>query len=656
MKSPQVPLLVPDKLARWLTYLLLASTTLAVNVNSFDSGMIKAPLLILFAGALALWFATTISIRGEITLPPMRILVPILLFLVLLSSSLFYSEVPWATRNAVPIWMAWLLCFVAGFSLFTKREDLATLFRVLLGIGAIVATVGLVQFFFYKDLAIDFFIDIDRRVVSTLTNATYLSGYIALLIPALFGFYLDSRKSSRVRVTTLAILLALGVLLFFTATRSSLIAFVASMSIFVLALRVRPGKALAAGSLLLILVIAAGILSPRLVERVENTFSENPTSSFARRIVFWKAGIASVVDAPFFGHGLGTYEQVMLRYRPADYWTTKSEDVVPHAHNDFVETASDLGGIGLLLYAMIVVASMLPSRSSPRKNNQSPLRVGLVCAVLALLIDNLANLSLRVEPIGATFWLFLGIIAAGGNRTEHGSSLHFTPLKWMPAVAGLALAGFVWWYGDLQIDRLRADGHAIRGFLADHAGKNDDAIQEYREAVILDPYNLLAQSSLSVSYLKARDFENAIKTAQHLLTISPLYPKTHLILGIARISRREFHPALDALSGEERQRNHPEVYFYKAETYQALQDTVQELLALRQMLLACERGRIDFELTALSPRVLELLHDSENIREFSAIYGRLGMLFPGNTNLTSVSRTLAKRLQAAHSGAESHPR
>jgi O-antigen ligase len=634
-----------QKVARWIVYLILVSTTLAVNVNSFDSGMLKAPLLILLAGVLALMFVSTSVYEGRLELPPLRSAIPAALFLLLISASIIFSEVQWASVVAAPVWIAWMICFLAGTRLFHRHENLAGLLRIIAGLGAVVSLVGLIQFFFYQDLSLDFFIDTDRRIVSTLTNATYLSGYVVLLIPALLGFTIDDRGPRWRKFSLATVLAALVIILFLTSTRSSIVAFILSMGLFVLASRITGKKLIIAGSILILLIGATAVLSPRLVERVKNSFTEDPTSSLARRVVFWKAGLASFAASPLIGHGIGTYEQVMLQYRSADYWTTRSEDLVPHAHNEFIETASDLGVAGLLLFVIIVVTAIATRTKGPAQKTRSRyLRTGLICSVLALLMDNLANLSMRIEPIGATFWLFLGILTSFGISPENRRTISVPSHKGIIVLAGVGLGLFTFWYGGNELARIRGDGHLIRGYLADHAGSANDAIREYQKAVASDNHNLLAHSNLTVAYLKSGRFEDAIQSTRTLQSISALYPKSFLIQGIALLSLGRNTEALRAFDAEERLRNHPEVYFYRAQAYMALSDSAHELASLEQLLLASERSRTDVGIGKISRRVLDLARSEVDARKFTAIYERLTLQFPADSTIRQSAQELQRRM------------
>jgi tetratricopeptide (TPR) repeat protein len=259
-------------------------------------------------------------------------------------------------------------------------------------------------------------------------------------------------------------------------------------------------------------------------------------------------------------------------------------------------------------------------------------------------MDNLANLSMRIEPIGATFWLFLGILTSFGISPENRRTISVPSHKGIIVLAGVGLGLFTFWYGGNELARIRGDGHLIRGYLADHAGSANDAIREYQKAVASDNHNLLAHSNLTVAYLKSGRFEDAIQSTRTLQSISALYPKSFLIQGIALLSLGRNTEALRAFDAEERLRNHPEVYFYRAQAYMALSDSAHELASLEQLLLASERSRTDVGIGKISRRVLDLARSEVDARKFTAIYERLTLQFPADSTIRQSAQELQRRM------------
>ncbi|MEK9137831.1 MAG: O-antigen ligase family protein, partial [Bacteroidota bacterium] len=316
--------LASPKILHWILYSLLASTTLVVTINSFDSGIAKTPLLALHATLIVAVFTSQAIIRGrlEVRLSPADIPVLLLLLLIVISAS--YTQYTWHSQQALAAWIPFIVCFFVGTQLFNTQADVSNLLRALAVIGTVVCVVGFVQFFFAEELIVEFFIGKERRVTSTLTNAIYLSGYIVLLFPALLAYAAGKGRRPWERWWLGTLLGGFAFLLMATSTRGSLAAFVASLVLFGIMSRKQRSKPLIiAGAGVLLALAAALYLSPSLSQRIERVFGQETTSTLARRVYFWEAGYKAFRVAPLLGHGIGSYEVVMRDYRSPDYWIAK---------------------------------------------------------------------------------------------------------------------------------------------------------------------------------------------------------------------------------------------------------------------------------------------------------------------------------------------
>ena len=75
-----------------------------------------------------------------------------------------------------------------------------------------------------------------------------------------------------------------------------------------------------------------------------------------------------------------------------------------------------------------------------------------------------------------------------------------------------------------------ASTHMNLGSVLDDAGKPDDAIAEYREAIHLLPKNASAHYNLSIVYQKKKDMTSAIAELRIAARLSPDWPTPHIML------------------------------------------------------------------------------------------------------------------------------
>lgn len=638
-------LFTKKEVLHWIAYLLLASTTLVITINSYDSGFVKTPLLVLFASLLVMVFLSQAVWCQQLEARRSPADAPVLLFLFLIIISPFVSEYSWNSWQAIAIWVPFIISFFAGTQLFTTHRNLDRLIRALAVIASIVCLIGLVVYFFANALPLEFFIGKDRRVISTLTNATYLSGYIVLLFPTLLAFTMAKERTVRERWGLITLLCSLLFILVVTSTRSSIAALVVSVILLGILLR-RTRKNMLIWTIVGLFgaAVVAVVVSPNLIGRIQASFSTDSSSSLARRLYFWEAGRDAFKAAPYFGHGLGSYETVMLEYRSPEYWIVKSEDIVPHAHNELIETAVELGGAGVILYLLILGTLVVAGvKAGPKENERDRLlRAGLLCSLVAIVIDNLTNMSLRVAPVGATAWLLMGVLASlpARQNTQIVTALH-SP-RWISGVPLIAWVVFAFWYGSQQWNAYRADGHIIKGMLAGQSNDVALSISEYQQAVTLDTHTLLARSNLALALLIEDRATEAIEATRELQALSPRYPKSNLVEAAALVSLHRYTEALQKIEFEITLRSHPDAYFYQALAYKGLSDSTGELSSLEHLLRACIKGHLPYMLDFASTRIRKIAR-KEDERRFKYLYEQLSVSFPTDGNVAATLAELRSR-------------
>ena len=68
------------------------------------------------------------------------------------------------------------------------------------------------------------------------------------------------------------------------------------------------------------------------------------------------------------------------------------------------------------------------------------------------------------------------------------------------------------------------------GSALDDAGKSDEAIVEYKEAIRIEPKNASAHYNLAIVYLKSKDNPSAIAELHKAAKLSPDWPTPHIML------------------------------------------------------------------------------------------------------------------------------
>ncbi|MEN8218120.1 MAG: O-antigen ligase family protein [Pseudomonadota bacterium] len=107
------------------------------------------------------------------------------------------------------------------------------------------------------------------------------------------------------------------------------------------------------------------------------------------------------------GSGLGSFYTTFPRYQSPDV-----EGYYDHAHNDYLEVATETGIIGLLLLGIAVLLTIAVVLDTQYRRH-SPLNRGIAfaatMAIIALLIHSTVDFNLQIPANGATFMLILAL-------------------------------------------------------------------------------------------------------------------------------------------------------------------------------------------------------------------------------------------------------
>jgi O-antigen ligase len=662
--SPSAPPAVPPTPHRVMRIILLAgliATVSVLGINTYDSGIFKAPLFVTTSLLLIGTFLAGGLTRGTVLFSRSPGDLPVAGLAVLSLAGLLIAPVPHLARQAVLHVLSCSVFFFAGTQLFGSRPHVRTLVLCIGWLAAATAAFGLVQYFLADKLALEFYLGSDRRIGSLLGSPAFLGGFIVLVAPLVLSTALAQDVPRGTRRFMGAVFAALTLSLFLTRSRSSIIAGVLSLALFsVLHAGADRRRLLLRGYLLLAAgaVVLAMVLPPARAWIV-HALDAGSGSTLARRWFFWEAGVRAFMASPVWGHGTGSFEPVMIFFRSPGYWIAKSEDVVPHAHNEIIETAVELGIIGLVLAGWFLWSVLRPGfRNAMAPDGwRRPLAIGLLCGMIGLAIDNLTNVSLRQAPVAATAWLFAGLLAAlpspvgSGPRPPSSSAVP----RWLMA-AGLALGlGFLIWYIPLQAHAVAADRHTITGLLQIGRGEDARAVNELRQAIDHNPLSALARSAIAGILLKTGHPAEALTEARALLAFYPDYPRAWLIVAVGLLGTHRVGEAGDAIRRGIAFRDHPEDFYVQAAICRTAADTAGERTALKMVLMRCLAGSITMHAAYAAGRLRELSTTRPQLEELGDLLDSLHAAFPEEETVRTNQQMVHTLLGRTPTGSSASP-
>lgn len=162
---------------------------------------------------------------------------------------------------------------------------------------------------------------------------------------------------------------------------------------------------LVAGLLILFALVSFG-----RVGLIANSIADG---TLASRLEVWQRGWLMVQDFPFTGIGIGTYNVVAHTLYP--FFIAAPDEVVPHAHNQFLEVAVDLGIPGLMTYVGLLAAFAYGAVRAYRAANDASVRaliMGLVCGMIAHHVFGLTDAFILGTKPGLLMWIYFAMAAA----------------------------------------------------------------------------------------------------------------------------------------------------------------------------------------------------------------------------------------------------
>ncbi|HLX43907.1 MAG TPA: O-antigen ligase family protein [Bryobacteraceae bacterium] len=259
------------------------------------------------------------------------------------------------------------------------------------------------------------------EVNGTYFNGNHFAGLLEMALPLAIGYAMVSFKGDRRRVASSAdilrgylliatAVLILGGLLVSLSKMGLAAALCGLLAIMFLMLwsQLQGWKrwATVTGIVVGFLAIFIFLRSGESAARFAVLLSE---SSVTRETPIWKNTIRLVQAYPVFGSGLGTYGTAILRYQ-----TTVLDRDFTHAHNDYLELLSELGGIGFLLLAGIAFLTfrnaIRAATGGPDRNTRF-LALGCVGAMTAIAVHSMADFNLYI-PANALVLAWITALAA----------------------------------------------------------------------------------------------------------------------------------------------------------------------------------------------------------------------------------------------------
>ena len=297
------------------------------------------------------------SLRGATLLPP---------FLALLAASLISLtsavDLFEGLRGVYRLGMGILLLVILRAAL-RERAELEGVTRVLVGVGAVEALIGILQFLFPEALVPA---GMRAAAIGTLGNTNYLGGYLATLLPVALGVAcLAERRATRLAYAAAA--LPMLVALVMTRARGAWFGFGVGVVALLPGLarrwggEGRPGAwrgwALVLGAPILAFAATEAIMRPLGLSVLDRLISAVAfrDRGILDRLEWWGQGFRLVLGHPLLGVGPGNFPIAIVPYLRHVEGALNSAYWVEHPHNEFLSITYEAGLLGLAAAVWLIL-------------------------------------------------------------------------------------------------------------------------------------------------------------------------------------------------------------------------------------------------------------------------------------------------------------
>lgn len=307
-----------------------------------------------------------------------------------------------------------LLCYGLVFVLVNRLNegDKIKVARIALITGVLIGGYGIVEYILIQS----------TRYSWNFINPNPLGIYFSILFLPTWGIYL--RKANKWLYISSVILI---ISLILTGSRGSMLALILAMPFVYIGIdRKHLFKAMGKTILLIIstsiltgmIMIAAPYVQENLglqghllksLVRVDSFVS----SSITGRLEFWRVALKLFANKPITGYGLGTFFQSYYLEYGGNEWYSR------FTHNHYLQTASELGIIGLGLLLLFFLGCLFNIRGQIKKGNYSIYLPGVLAGIIAFMIHIGMDFSWNFPGVTVIFFALLGSVIKKNKENFH---------------------------------------------------------------------------------------------------------------------------------------------------------------------------------------------------------------------------------------------
>lgn len=279
-------------------------------------------------------------------------------------------------------------------------------------IGTALSIYGLLQYFgiFSHDWWVP-----KEFLSATYVNHNHFAGYLELAMPLAIGLLMGPAGQAQGRrfilIAALAVMAGAFIL---TQSRGAWLSLVASFLIMAAVLIKRKKINIQAIFMVfLVVIIAVSFIyfgRDIITSRIDSVaIAQGEEASFATRIKIWQGTIDLIRANPIIGVGIGDFIWAFPRYRPEGLNVQAN-----FAHNDYLETAAEMGIPALFVMLWLLVSIIA---TAIKRCDSDPVKIGCVMGLLSLSLHGLVDFNFHI-PANMLLFTICAAIAMGSLRHD----------------------------------------------------------------------------------------------------------------------------------------------------------------------------------------------------------------------------------------------
>jgi O-antigen ligase len=499
--------------------LLVALVPLAFAAPLFEPYIATKEILIQAGTAtiLLLWLLTARAKSWTLALTPAWI--PMLALVLICATSILWSSSLSPSREEGRRLLTYLLLFALALHAMRRAESRSMLATALVLAGAIEAVYVLLQYSFGDPIFLTGQLAGKWQTFGTLGNPNWTGEFLTVTALVSLGRLIDLRKARATQAArswswqlTLAALILMLLALAATLARGAWLAFIIGAAAFLIVRRRhRNGQSRLKSSILPLAITAAAGVVIILLPLLSNQAAINHLlnlKSMRGRIWMWAVTWTMIRDAPWGGHGLGTFGLQFPLYQARAFSRGWSAPFIANAsftsypHNDYLQLWAELGLFGLLAFGALIWIVLKRGRVLAG----DPLALGCWVAVISLLVNATVAFPLHLPT---TLMLFVVLVAAvEGAVSKKTVSLSKSALARIAIV--LLMLVFCFSAYRSSYHRLVAESALWRAEAALDSGRWNEAETYITTAIQHAPNRLDGQAMLGRLHLERGEYAEAL--------------------------------------------------------------------------------------------------------------------------------------------------